>query len=136
LYGLQDIIDTLPQPATHRILRMVTGVLQRELRGNDIIGRWTDTSFIVMLPATVGSAARRIFERIFIALSQPVSMEQYDITVNLDPKVGGAVYSNEITFEEFLEQATSALEQSRRDNTGFINIWEMKNPFWVQDEGK
>jgi hypothetical protein len=50
--------------------------------------------------------------------------------------VGGAVYSNEITFEEFLEQATSALEQSRRDNTGFINIWEMKNPFWVQDEGK
>ena len=136
LYGLQDIIDTLPQPATHRILRMVTAVLQRELRGNDIIGRWTDTSFIVMLPATVGSAARRIFERIFIVLSQPVSMEQYDITVNLDPKVGGAVYSNEITFQEFLEQAVSALEQSRRDNTGFINIWEMKNPFWVQDEGK
>jgi diguanylate cyclase (GGDEF)-like protein len=136
LYGLQDIIDTLPQPATHRILRMVTAVLQRELRGNDIIGRWTDTSFIVMLPATGGSAARRIFERIFMALSQPVSMEQYDITVNLDPKVGGAVYSNEITFEEFLEQAGSALEQSRRDNTGFINIWEMKNPFWVQDEGK
>jgi diguanylate cyclase (GGDEF)-like protein len=136
LYGLQDIIDTLPQPATHRILRMVTAVLQRELRGNDIIGRWTDTSFIVMLPATVGPAARRIFERIIIALSEPVSMEQYDITVNLDPKVGGAVYSNEITFHEFLEQAVSALEQSRRDNTGFINIWEMKNPFWVQNEGK
>lgn len=136
LYGLQDIIDTLPQPATHRILRMVTAVLQRELRGNDIIGRWTDTSFIVMLPATVGSAARRIFERIFIALSQPVSMEQYDITVDLEPKVGGAVYSNEITYQEFLEQAVSSLEQSRRDTTGFINIWEMKNPFWVQDEGK
>jgi diguanylate cyclase (GGDEF)-like protein len=136
LYGLQDVMDTLPQPATHRILRMVTAVLQRELRGNDIIGRWTDTSFIVMLPSTVGSAARRIFERIFIALSEPVSMEQYDITVNLDPKVGGAVYSNEITFQEFLEQAASALEQSRRDNTGFINIWEMKNPFWVQNEGK
>jgi diguanylate cyclase (GGDEF)-like protein len=136
LYGLQDIIDTLPQPATHRILRMVTAVLQRELRGNDVIGRWTDTSFIVLLPATVGSAARRIFERIIISLSQPVSMEQYDITVNLDPKVGGAVYSNEITFQEYLEQAVSALEQSRRDNTGFINIWEMKNPFWVQDEGK
>lgn len=135
LYGLQDIIDTLPQPAVHRILRMVTDVLQRELRGNDIIGRWTDTSFIVMLPATVGSAARRIFERIFSALSQPVSMEQYDITLNLIPKVGGAVYSNEITFQEFLDQATNALEQSRRDSTGFINIWEMKNPFWVQNEG-
>jgi hypothetical protein len=69
-------------------------------------------------------------------LSQPVSMDQYDITVNLDPKIGGAVYSAEITFQELLDQATSALEKSRRDNTGFINIWEMKNPFWVQNEGE
>lgn len=136
LYGLQDIIDTLPQPAVHRILRNVTSVLQRELRGNDIIGRWTETSFIVMLPATVGSAARRIFERIFAGLSQPVSMEQYDITIMLDPKVGGAVYSNEITFQELLEQAASALDQSRRDSVDFVNIWEIKNPFWVQNEGK
>ncbi|MBI5950955.1 MAG: diguanylate cyclase [Chloroflexi bacterium] len=132
LYGLQDILDTLPQPVVHNILRMVTDVLRRELRGNDVVGRWTDTSFIVMLPATVGSAARRIFERIFMALSQPISMEQYDITVNLDPKVGGAVYSNGITYQELLDQAGNALEQSRRSNAGFISIWEMKNPFWVQ----
>jgi diguanylate cyclase (GGDEF)-like protein len=133
LYGLQDALDTLPQPVVHNLLRMVTDLLRRELRGNDIIGRWTDTSFIVMLPSTVGSAARRIFERIFMGLSQPISMEQYDITLNLDPKVGGAVYSNGITYQELLDQAGNALEQSRRSSVGFISIWEMKNPFWVQD---
>lgn len=89
-----------------------------------LLGRWTETSFIVMLPATVGSAARRIFERIFAGLSQPVSMEQYDITIMLDPKVGGAVYSNEITFQELLDKVASALDQSRRDSVDFVKHWE------------
>ena len=136
LDGLRDIMDTLPQPAIHHILRSATDVLRRELRGNDVIGRWTDSSFIVMLPSTVGAAARRIFDRIFLVLSQPVSMEQYDISINLDPRIGGAVYSNDITYEELLEKANTAAEQSRRSSNSYINIWEMKNPFWVQGEGE
>ena len=54
------------------------------------------------------------------------------IPINPDPRVGGSVYSNDISSAELVEQAESALEQARKDNTHPIYIWEMKNPFWVQ----
>ena len=69
LGGLRDIFDTFPLAALQRILQRVTESLRKELRGNDIIGRWNEISFIVMLPNTPGMAANRIFERIYQVLS-------------------------------------------------------------------
>lgn len=131
LYGLHDIFDTLPQAASQRILLNVADVLRRELRGNDRIGRWTDTGFIVFLPNTLGPAAGSIFDRIFTALSEQVRLVQYDITLDLDPRIGGAVYSNNISSLELIEQANIALEQASRNPSHSIYVWEMKNPFWV-----
>ena len=61
LTGLQDIIETFPIASLQGVFRRVTGTLRKELRGNDIIGRWNDISFIVLLPNTPGMAAQRIF---------------------------------------------------------------------------
>jgi diguanylate cyclase (GGDEF)-like protein len=133
LYGLRDVIDTLPQAASQRILLKTTDILRRELRGNDRIGRWTDTSFMVLLPSTLGADAGRIFDRIFTALLEPVTLGPYDdINIDLSPRIGGAVYSNNITHQELIEQANAALDQAGRDSTRSIYVWEMKNPFWVQ----
>jgi diguanylate cyclase (GGDEF)-like protein len=131
LYGLNDIFDTLPQAATQKILLRVTDILRRELRGNDSVGRWTNTGFVVLLRSTLGPAAGRIFDRIFKALSEPVFLGQYDITVDLAPRIGGAVYSNHITQQELIEQANNALEQAGRDIGRSVYVWDMKNPFWV-----
>lgn len=132
LYGLQDLLETIPVSAAQRLLRTVTDRLRKELRGNDAIGRWSETSFIVMLPATPGSAANRTFDRIYQSLVQVIPLDEYGVTINPDPRVGGSVYSNDISSAELVEQAESALEQARKDNTHPIYIWEMKNPFWVQ----
>jgi diguanylate cyclase (GGDEF)-like protein len=131
LYGLHDLLETIPAVAAQRLLRTVTERLRNELRGNDSIGRWSDTSFIVLLPATPGTAANRTFDRIYQALVQPVLLEDYGATVNPDPRVGASVYSNDITSAELVQQAESALEQARKDNTHPIYVWEMKNPFWA-----
>ncbi len=136
LYGLHDLLETIPVSASHRLLRTVTERLRLELRGNDVIGRWTDTSFILMLPTTQGAAANRTFDRIFKSLSQPVSLPDYGITVNTDPRVGGSVYTNNISSSELVEQAESALEQARKDNSHPIYVWEMKNPFWIHKEAE
>ncbi|MBC7876536.1 MAG: diguanylate cyclase [Anaerolineales bacterium] len=132
LNGLRDIVDTFPIVALQRILQRVTEFLRKELRGNDIIGRWNGNSFIVMLPNTPGVAANRIFERIFQALSEPVKLDQFNIVVNLDAHIGGAEYGNHITVQELFEKANSALEQARRDNEVPVYVWEMKSPFWAQ----
>jgi diguanylate cyclase (GGDEF)-like protein len=132
LSGLRDIIDTFPIAALQRILQRVTESLRKELRGNDIIGRWNEICFIVMLPNTPGMAANRIFERIFQTLFEAVKLEQYNIIVNLDSHIGGAEYGNQITSQELFEKANSALEQARRDNEVPVYVWEMKSPFWAQ----
>lgn len=132
--GLQEVLETLPPVASQRLLRNVTEILRKELRGNDVIGRWSDTSFIVMLPTTPGTAAARTFQRIYQALLEPTEVQGYGMTVTMDPHVGGSVFSNELTSEELLAQSQSALEQARRDPEKPVYIWQMKSPFWAAND--
>jgi len=132
LNGLSDYLGTLPPAGLQALLIKVTEILRRELRGHDLIARWDESSFSVMLPTTDGPAASRTFDRIYQALLQPVNLSAYGVTVNLDPHIGGAVYSNMITAQELLGKAQNSLDQSRRNSSKPIYVWEMKSPFWVQ----
>lgn len=136
LNGLTDLLGTLPANSLQKILRNVTETLRRELRGNDVVGRWNKKSFIVMLPTTSGEAANRIFTRIHQSLSVPINLYQYDITLNLNPYVGGGQYSNGITAQELLQKTENALEQAKRDGANPVYVWELRNPFWVQNDVK
>lgn len=130
LNGLRDVLDSLPVASLNWIFQKVTEVLQRELRGHDMIGRWNEYTFIVMLPNTPGFAANKIFERIFQALSTPLTLDQLGSSVYLEPYIGGAEYSNNITTHELLEKADEALAQARRGGTNLVYTWSMNNPFW------
>ncbi|GAB4501962.1 MAG: hypothetical protein Fur0035_15070 [Anaerolineales bacterium] len=132
--GLQEVLETLPPVASQRLLRKVTEILRKELRGNDVIGRWSETSFIVMLPTTPGTAAARTFQRIYQALLEPIEVQGYGLTVSADPHIGGSVFSNDLTSEELLAQSQSALEQARRDPEKPVYIWQMKSPFWASND--
>ena len=136
LNGLSDYLGTLPPAGLQSLLVRVKEILRRELRGHDIVGRWDEISFAVMLPTTDGPAASRTFDRIYQALSQPMDLSAYGVTVSLDPHIGGAVYSNTITARELIEKAETSLEQSRRFSVKPIYVWEMKSPFWVQTDAQ
>jgi diguanylate cyclase (GGDEF)-like protein len=136
LTGLDNLLVTLPITGLRSILQKVSEVLRKELRGNDLIGRWNEKSFIVLLPNTQAAAAQRIFERIFESLSKPVELELFDTMVNLDAHIGGAEYSNNIASEELLDKAKNALENSHRDADTPISVWKLKNPFWTQPSGE
>ena len=132
LNGLRDLVGTLPIVSLQRILQNITDVLRKELRGNDVIGRWNDNSFIVMLPNTPGMAAKSIFDRIFQALSLPVKLDQLNMTIELDARIGGAEYSSGISTQELFEKVNTSLEQARRAYGRPVYVWELKNPFWTQ----
>lgn len=136
LSGLSEYLTTLPSAGVQSLLVNVTETFQKELRGNDVVARWDETSFIVMLPSTDGSAANSTFFRIYKALTQPIILSTYGVSVNLTPCIGGAVYSNKLSSEELLEMANDALEKSQGNNGAKINIWEMKNPFWSQPQNE
>lgn len=134
LSGLQDLKETLPPSGLQYLLREVTSILHKELRGNDIIGRWNDVSFVLFLPTTPGNAAKVTLDRIYQALSGDVTLSVFDTTINLDPYIGGAVYSNDISAQELIDKAESSLEQARASNDIPVRLWEMNNPFWVQKD--
>jgi diguanylate cyclase (GGDEF)-like protein len=127
LMGLDDYIETLPPVASQKLLTHTTEILRRELRGNDVIGRWTATSFIVMLPSTPGSAAARTFERIRSALSQPMELPQYGEAVSLKPYTGVATYDGNMTPLELIDHVKIALEKTRRGNTGPLDTPHLQN---------
>lgn len=131
LSGLQELQETLPPVAFQMAMERARDILRRELRGNDDLGRWNTFSYIVMLPSTPGTAAGRTFDRIFQSLKQPMEFRQYNITLNLDPHIGGAVYNNSLTAKELLDQAESVLEKSRQSQESPVNVWEMNNPFLI-----
>lgn len=136
LSGLKDLADTLPPSGIQFLLTRVTSILQRELRGNDIIGRWNDTSFIVMLPTTPSTAAKRTYDRIYNILSQEIPLEAYNAVIHLDPHIGGAVFSTSTTANDLFVKAESSLSQAILEKETPVCLWEMKSPFWVDQAAK
>ena len=132
--AFRDVLETFPVAATQKVLQKVTDSLRQELRGNDVIGRWNEESFIVMLPNTTGAAADLIFKRIFRALSQPLDLDQFGTLADLDAYIGGAEQGNDITPPELFEKANRALVQAQRNNTTHVFVMNTKDPLW--SEGK
>ncbi len=114
LSGLEELIDTLPQPIVQRVLRQVTRTLRDELRGNDIIGRWNDIGFAVMLPATPGNGAARTLTRIHAALSEPIELEPGGDVIQLEPNIGIVMYRNGDTLPILRERLENSVEHARR----------------------
>lgn len=122
LDGLRDLVEAFPGVGAQKALQAVRDILHKELRGNDVIGRWNDVSFIMMLPKTRASAGFRIFERIFKTLSQPVDLGDMGMLDNLVAHVGGAEYSNRVPAAELFAQADKALEYAKQEENP-VYIW-------------
>jgi hypothetical protein len=54
------------------------------------------------------------------------------MTVEFDPLIGGAQYSNSISTQELFEKVDNALERARRDNNESVYVWDIKSPFWTE----
>ena len=120
LEGLPEWQETLSQPAYQRLLRRVKGILQDELRGKDVIGRWDEDSFAVLLPGASGSSAMQQFEAVQRALLQPIMLDE-DQTIQLKPYAGIASSQG---YDEhaltLIEQAEEALSRAHRNGRNVI----------------
>lgn len=113
LAGLTDLYENMPPLVKQRLMQYVTKTLQKELRGSDSVGRWTDTSFGVLLPATPTQPAIRTLERIQRALTRPVEIDKGD-RLDLNPYVGVAVVAGDQAATTLIAQAEAALNEARQ----------------------
>lgn len=116
LDGLQEVLDTMPASVAQRVLRNVKTTLSNELRGNDMVGRWDNTTFSILLPETPANAATSTINRILSSLSKPIDGGMDDITVNLNPYAGGATYTRQEprSYLELVQEAEEAVKRSYR----------------------
>ncbi len=114
LDGLSDLIENMPPIITQQLLHEVTRKLRNELRGNDMVGRWSDVSFAVLLPATPETAAIRTLNRIKQALTEPIYITQTHDSVQLHPFVAVKVCQPKELIDVFISRSEAALMQSKQ----------------------
>ena len=115
LSGLTDYIGVLPQPTLETILRHINQVLKDQLRGNDLVGRWSDVEFVVLLTETFGPAAFNTMQRVRNALSAPILVDITGEELLLSPKIGIAEYRIGDSGDSLVKNTNWALEYAKKD---------------------
>jgi len=110
LPGLGVYYDTLPQPVLNRLMHDVVGILKAGLRGNDVVGRWDDLTFALLLPDTPENAAMTIKGRLTNALTPPMPLSSLDESILLKPQIGTSAFETDLTADEILLKALRSLD--------------------------
>ena len=100
------------------MLRHVNQVLRNQLRGNDLVGRWSDLDFAVVLSETPGDASVNTMSRVRTALSVPIRMEVTGEDLYLNPQIGIAEYRVGDTVESMVKNVKWALDVAEKNNNG------------------
>ena len=128
LNGIQDFYDSLPQAYVNKIMRHVAETLKYQLRGNDIVGRWSNLEFGILLPSTDGVSAERRMMRVRQVLDRPFSLEAGDKTeICLDVTIGLADRQGGESLALLTEQAEKALDVAMQSD-GNVYLYKMR-PF-------
>lgn len=128
LNGIQDFYDSLPQAYVNKVMRHVAETLKYQLRGNDIVGRWSNLEFAILLPSTDGASAEGRMMRIREVLDQPFSLDSDDETaVLLDLRVGLADRQGGESLALVIEQAEKALDVAMQSD-GKVYLYKVR-PF-------
>jgi len=120
LNGLTDYINVLPQPTLETILRYVTQTMKNQLRGNDMVGRWSEVEFAVLLSETRGNAALNTMERVRSSLSIPIHVDILGEELQLHPKVGVAEYRVGDTAKSLVANTNWALEIAKKNGGMYL----------------
>ena len=112
LEGLEDLVGALPELVLTGLLHKVTSMLHDQLRGNDLVGRWNNTTFSILLIATPGTAATRTLERIRLTFMEPIEIEAAGERIKLNPVAGVASRHEDETTERLIQRAVGALEKA------------------------
>lgn len=120
LDGLTNYLQVMPQPVIQQLLRQITDIMRSELRGNDNIGRWDESTFSIMLPNTPGKAALSTLGRVQSSLANPMRFSPDGETVRLEPKVGIGERLAGDGSNLVIERAESALDEAEHDENGLV----------------
>lgn len=114
LESLKTFASSLPNAVLSDFLTNTVEILKKQLRGNDLVGRWTEASFAIMLPDTPPQPAARTLLRIRQALLQPMEEASKLYKISLKPSVGLTAWENDETLSQLFANVEFALEKANQ----------------------
>jgi capsular polysaccharide biosynthesis protein/GGDEF domain-containing protein len=119
LEGVVEYLGVIPKPLEHQMFRQISKILRNELRGNDIVGRWDDATFAVLLPGTPGEAAVITLGRVQSMLSAPIFIGDTEV-IYLNPRIGLTERVGGESSGVLRENAEISLKKAISGNTGLV----------------
>jgi len=92
LDGLAAVNERWGREAGDAVLHDTGTVLAAAFRDTDVVARWRDDEFVVLLPATDAAASRRLVARAqaLLTTSPPIAPDGTELTVSLSAGIGQA----------------------------------------------
>jgi diguanylate cyclase (GGDEF)-like protein len=120
--GMGTINDEFGVPVGDTVLEQVAGLLKKCLREYDVVSRFEDDEFAVLLPGADAIAARTVGER--------VTKSMHDALFQLGPgrrvslSIGGALWTppSGETGEDIVKRAANAVREARKQGGGKVHV--------------
>jgi len=122
LDSFKDVNDRLGHAAGDQLLACVGERLATSVRGNDIVGRLGGDEFLVLCRELSGTAPLlAVAARVRRALARPVLLGAGPVTVRAS--MGACYAEHELTADELVARADSAMYESKRQGAGRLVLF-------------
>ncbi len=119
--GLKKVNDAHGHDAGDAVLVHLARVLVATVRSVDVPGRWAGDEFLVVLPDTVGSQAKRLARRLMAALREkPVRID--DACVDARISIGLAQYVKDEALADLLRRVDQAMYAAKHEGRDRISV--------------
>jgi diguanylate cyclase (GGDEF)-like protein len=112
LDNFKDINDGYGHIVGDELLKEISSIIKKSLRDGDVVMRYGGEEFIILLPETDGSGAKKPLERIRKRIEDGVFTEA---KIKVTASIGAAVYPDNrpLSMEEIIEFADAAMYEAK-----------------------
>ena len=120
-FDTDEGLELLSSTQQKLLLRQITAVLQNELRGKDIVGRWHKDQFALLLPGLDETSGLAQLETVRHKLAEnPITISDLSDPVALQVTIGVASWQDKMSADTLMKQSEEALNQAHRDNIDLL----------------
>lgn len=114
--------------AVERCLQQIAQTIQSSLHSRDLVARYQETAFAILLPQTDLSGALQVAKRLQQAvydlhISDPTATGRKNVTISLG--ITGTVPTEDLSVEQLMATATQALETARQRGSNACCLYSL-----------
>ncbi|TFG59440.1 MAG: GGDEF domain-containing protein [Nitrospirales bacterium] len=123
----KQVNDTHGHSVGDQVLKAAADILQAQVRGSDVVGRYGGEEFLIVLPETPSAGAQDVFHRILETFRQTRHAISSGQQIGVTASIGSAMHSPEhpfATIGHLIHAADQALYEVKHHGRNNIRMYE------------